>query len=337
MKDVQASGSRNGLSSACMSRGEYDGGRGGGRGDGDGDGYGYGGYGHGGQGLLTDGGSNNIGDLHVEPPLLSTQRDRVEVRKVRCAHFNRTDRADRLTTDQTSILRVLLVVSTLTRDDFAPPLPRSPSQRDCSQSTVTTQNQQPALGYFFPKLSRFSYSSRFRLQSIKFIRAIRTTPATRWTPERPTHYARYTLHQVVPAMVHRRVRSTGSDPSSSDYSNESLSPVSKQRRQSMTMARITSCSSIASQAFHARSVCSAYTDAGIGNRTYLGGGGGGSWYGGSSVGSTSSLGGVGASFSGDGRGAAGKRGGASDHQSSSESSVSTMTDFAAAAAPSSRF
>lgn len=85
-------------------------------------------------------------------------------------------------------------------------------------------------------------------------------------------------------------------------------------------------------------MCSAYTDVGsrvfgsvAWNRTYLGGGGGDSWYGGSSIGSTSSLGGEGASFTGDGSGAAGKFGGASDHQSNTESSVFTMTDFAAAA------
>ncbi|CAM9816351.1 unnamed protein product [Ectocarpus sp. 6 AP-2014] len=114
--------------------------------------------------------------------------------------------------------------------------------------------------------------------------------------------------KVVPVAVHRRVHSTGSSLYSSDYSNESLSPVSKQLRQSMTIARISSCSSLASQAFHAPSVCSAYTDVGsrvfgsvAWNRTYLGGGGGGSWYGGSSIGSTSSLGEEGASFSGDGQ------------------------------------
>ncbi|CBJ33484.1 hypothetical protein Esi_0495_0005 [Ectocarpus siliculosus] len=114
--------------------------------------------------------------------------------------------------------------------------------------------------------------------------------------------------KVVPVAVHRRVHSTGSSLYSSDYSNESLSPVSKQRRQSMTIARISSCSSLASQALHAPSVCSAYTDVGsrvfgsvAWNRTYLGGGGGGSWYGGSSIGSTSSLGEEGASFSGDGQ------------------------------------
>ncbi|CAM9238964.1 unnamed protein product, partial [Ectocarpus sp. 8 AP-2014] len=113
--------------------------------------------------------------------------------------------------------------------------------------------------------------------------------------------------KVVPVAVHRRVHSTGSSLYSSDFSNESLSPVSKRRRQSMTIARISSCSSLASQAFHDPSVCSAYIDVGslvfgsvAWNRTYLGGGGGRSSYGGRSIGSTSSLREEGVSFSGDG-------------------------------------